>query len=1541
MSIDPNHFRNETVEKLSLYKDLVSRMTQFGGDRITNSAEQAILEFIDLDGDTDLDGNVIEASELVTLNSTLQTIIDNPNVHIEDNGSFKRGVDIAGLPGGAAADFEFLQGIERFAEASENDLQQYFVDAMQLGTIPIIGSNFNESDLAKLFDAVKNNRTNHLEVETWSKELSRESTIYEAAYPGVDQTTLTDPQKDAAVQQFIDFFNDDTSGLFAQGYNLSDAQASLSLFDNGIDDYNKLSLYGGIKKDRDFNINTSEILLFDALLDTPEFSAINSINASGDIVPPAPPGTYTPVFDDGDPLNDTDGKFNFLLQILVGKGDSRSNIASQMKNYLFQALSTGKVPVTEKDFNYDNMMELLDVLDDPIEFNKLHTEPWIKERADLFQPVANGGIGWTEQEFRDFFNSDVDTDGDGKPDGLFEQGMSMSNARQVLALIDVKIESIQTLNKFDGIRLYANLLDDPNLNITTSTIIAFDEKLNSPEFISISSINPDGDLVPPIPPLAYTPIFEDGSIGDETDGRLNLMLQMLTGQGDANPNIASTMRAYIEQALITGKTPISEKDFTYDNIMEVIDAIGDTLETNKLYGGAWARERHPTDLVEQDKLENFLNGDDSIFPPKPGLFDKGYTLAEANKVIALYDQGISNFHQLEFYGQVIKENRFSSVSSLLQFHDMLSEPPYADLFQPPENIINVIDLDGDFDTSKVAYTPIFNDGNPLTDTDEQLNRLFELYAGIEREADLAAITTRQEELAYKQKVREQRDFMIQALVTKEVPISEKDFNYDNIIELMDAVGDTVKLNKLYTEAWIADPEREQKIFDAGYTVDEFKEFFNGNTGLPPVQGLFDQGKALSTARSVLNLFDQGIEDFDRLQLYANVFDDQFIIIASNDIIPFDALLSSPEFSSINSINPDGDIIPPAPPQVYTPIFDDGDPTDDTDGKLNFIFQIIVGKGDANRNMASEMRGYMSQALSSGEVPITEKPFSYENIMELLDVLDDPIEFNKLFTEPWANKRASLFQPVANGGIGWDRDEFIDFFNSDIDADGDGKPDGLFEQGVSLSTATQIVGLIDSKIESVQGPNRFDALELYANLLGDFGLNMTTSTIMAVDGVLNSPEFITVNSINPDGDLVPEFDALGNIISSSIFDDGNTASDVDGRLNHILQILGNKGDNNLRLASEMSATMFQAIVDNEVPITGKPFSYDNVMEIIDILDDEDALERLRIEYWAAGLNDDQLDTRGRNRDDLRNSFTTFYENSDVTTSTKLRQLYEAGLYDPYSYEFYLELFEELDLTASQVIALSSLEGGIDSEEELQYISSVSSDKIVIDTNPEPNASGNIVIDYPAQATFWADQLGIIDAPGDPAKTQFESDFTDIMAYNNSLSETAAYFLDIYTNLTDKSDFAAYKDSHLNGADGHYLKRLQEFSISEGLTTIETEELLDLLENPPLIDLEKVEDYSSNTLGLSVTDTNGLMSLVSVLPAPDIGAIEAFALGKGLTTDQVSNLTDIIEEPPYRIVRQNELLKQALTFDEIPEVGGIFNYTNIDDLLSRVQFDGTIA
>ena len=266
-------------------------------------------------------------------------------------------------------------------------------------------------------------------------------------------------------------------------------------------------------------------------------------------------------------------------------------------------------------------------------------------------------------------------------------------------------------------------------------------------------------------------------------------------------------------------------------------------------------------------------------------------------------------------------------------------------------------------------------------------------------------------------------------------------------------------------------------------------------------------------------------------------------------------------------------------------------------------------------------------------------------------------------------------------------------------------------------------------------------------------------------------------------------------------------------------------------------------------------------------DADELSKLKIKYWAEGLDNNTVGYH--KRDDLRRIYTRLYQDSNYDKLSAFQEMFEVGIFDPSGFNYYKELMEELERTKGFILDLANFDNAIASNKELDTYLDLNESN----TRPSPERQLDEV---------WIPQ-GLVNASE-------RSVFVDLINRTGSISKTQAYFVDIYDTLTDKTEISHYRDALVAGASAHTLSELHEFRLSQGLSLLQTQELMDLLEDPK-----------------------------STANAPG-GVVD-----------------------PQR-ARKYDLLRESLAFDALPVIGTTnyttLSYSSLMNLLNRVQTDGSV-
>jgi hypothetical protein len=345
-------------------------------------------------------------------------------------------------------------------------------------------------------------------------------------------------------------------------------------------------------------------------------------------------------------------------------------------------------------------------------------------------------------------------------------------------------------------------------------------------------------------------------------------------------------------------------------------------------------------------------------------------------------------------------------------------------------------------------------------------------------------------------------------------------------------------------------------------------------------------------------------------------------------------------------------------------------------------------------------------------------------------------------------------------------------------------------------------------------------------------------------------------------------------------------------------VGDKSDPN---SSTKQRYLSSAISEGKLPISGKPLNlntlntsagfataYDNLDKLFDAVDDADLMRELKIDSWVDNLPTAKLSYY--RKEDVKRVFNSSFDASSDRVISTFQNLFESGIYDLSSVEYFKDLLENQKKREVDIRAM--IQANIFSPED--YNAHVNLNP----ANMKLKVDGTV--DKPLQADLWVSQNKIQSAH----KAIFEDFLSNAP---DSVLKTETYYIEIYDNLgvsgglagSSKNNISAFRDAHNRGAEPRELMDLLEYSIAEGLSYTDI--------NSTVVDGKTLLSYLTDPMDLS--NKNGF----NVDP---------------------------------KFARRHELLKEALATQSVPAVSG-FSYDNsktefenLKILLSSVKTDGSI-
>ena len=554
-------------------------------------------------------------------------------------------------------------------------------------------------------------------------------------------------------------------------------------------------------------------------------------------------------------------------------------------------------------------MEVNDLIGNTPEFNKLYIDPWIAERTGKFTASSI-----TQAEFKVFFED------------LFDRDFNLTQTQKLLDLFDAGIKDK------DSLEFYAKMIEEDN-SLSARIIFLLEDYRNS---LGVDfKIRAGGELIGTKTETdlggglykteyKYTnPVFEADIPTTATPAEIEdykkkafqlnqfgeILFKKMAPQGatELSKDYASRLQAMQEPSrLLEGmlsdsdsKLIITGKNFSYENVMDIVLAAGDlgaesfsfngtlptdtmsvtyykdTQATNKLYAEGWSNDASRVAKMAAGvpplsvtAFKELFNGNRAL--DVTGLFDEGFNLNQAQKILGLIDGGITDVDRLKFYGRILDSGVPISASMIKAFDNLWNGAEFTGVTVSPT---------GQIKTANGINVTAFSGGSgPLGNTPgDHLNHLMNilLKAG-NPDPNIAS---------------EQARYLNECLQTGEVAITGKSLTYANLMEVNDAIADNDKFNKLQIQYWTEGLSTQQlgnrnrqdlnRVFNRLYkesnynTIQEFQRLLEEN-GLYDPSGLsyyrelmeeMDRGKAFTLD---LATFDNAIASSRELDTYMDL-----------------------------------------------------------------------------------------------------------------------------------------------------------------------------------------------------------------------------------------------------------------------------------------------------------------------------------------------------------------------------------------------------------------------------------------------------------------------------------------------------------------------------------------------------------------------------------------------------------------------------------------------------------------------------------------------
>jgi hypothetical protein len=727
--------------------------------------------------------------------------------------------------------------------------------------------------------------------------------------------------------------------------------------------------------------------------------------------------------------------------------------------------------------------------------------------------------------------------------------------------------------------------------------------------------------------------------------------------------------------------------------------------------------------------------------------------------------------------------------------------------------------------------------------------------------------------------------LMNAIKSGTVPILGTRFNIADMNFLQEATRNN-KVNYVYTEAWYRETDHASKILFSSKS--DFADFFNG---------LFDRDFNLNQVKEVLLMADkladklpatptaaQKTDCIKRLELYSTLMNDYDS--SSKDLLSFDT------FASAANI-PISSTVTTSQIRAYDPALSNIYGSSGNGPKMNELLSVVAAdKSDPNSSMKQR---YLLSAISEGKLPISGKPLTlngatpnfgsdYANLTKLFDAVGDDVKTSNLHLDRLASDPlyTSLFDRMGTTGTPaepWLINELRTKVNNGT---------------CNLSQAEKMIKLSDSLAKSVAASvsdSDFEKkLGLYSKLLLGNNSSVNEKGILIFDNFLSKTPSGASGLALMDSSKLSTYSPGGRLFNTTA--DGNKMQDLWD------VFVGDKSDPN---SSTKQRYLSSAISEGKLPISGKPLNlntlktgtnfpdaYTNLTKLFAAVDDADLMRELKIDSWVDNLPTAKLSYH--RKEDVKRVFNSSFDASSDRVISTFQNLFESGIYDLSSVEYFKDLLENQKKREVDIRAM--IQANIFSPED--YNAHVNLNP----ANMKLKVDGTV--DKPLQADLWVSQNKIQSAH----KAIFEDFLSNAP---DSVLKTETYYIEIYDNLgvsgglagSSKNNISAFRDAHNRGAEPRELMDLLEYSIAEGLSYTDI--------NSTVVDGKTLLSYLTDPMDLS--NKNGL----NVDP---------------------------------KFARRHELLKEALATQSVPAVSG-FSYDNsktefenLKILLSSVKTDGSI-
>ena len=763
-----------------------------------------------------------------------------------------------------------------------------------------------------------------------------------------------------------------------------------------------------------------------------------------------------------------------------------------------------------------------------------------------------------------------------------------------------------------------------------------------------------------------------------------------------------------------------------------------------------------------------------------------------------------------------------------------------------------------------------------------------------------------------------------AIKSGTVPILGTKFNIADMNLLQEATKNN-KVNYVYTEAWYRENGHKSTVLFSSKS--DFADFFNG---------LFDRDFNVNQVKEVLLMADkladklpatptaaQKADCVKRLELYSTIMKDYKA--SAKDLLSFDT------FASAANI-PISSTVTTSQIRAYDPALSNIYGSSGNGPKMNDLLSVVAG--DTTDPNSSTKQRYLLSAISEGKLPISGKTLNlntlssgtnftdaYSNLTKLFDAVGDNVKTTKLHLDRMASesKYTSLFGRMGTAGSPaepW----LINQLRTKVTS-GD----------CNLGQVEKVMELADNLAKNVD-PGVSDAdfqkkIGLYLKVFLDDDSSVNVRDIVTFDKFLNKiPSGVPgVAALKSGLDLI-DSSKLTNYVPGSgqiLFDINNTNSAIASNAQKMQDLwdvfIGDETDPN---SSTKQRYLLSAISKGKLPISGKTLTangatlnfgtdYTNLDKLFAAVDDADLMRKLKIDSWVDNLPAAKLSYH--NKEDVKRVFNSSFDASSYRVISTFQNLFESGIYDLSSLEYFKDLLENQKKTEADIRAMIKL--NILSPEDLNAYSNANTTNVKLDANGK--------VDKDAQVNYWVSTGFSLN--GTPLKIDnvaadknIFKDFlsNDVSNAVDSVLKTGTYYVSIYNNLgsgglalgssTKTQAIGTFRDVHNNGAEPRELMDLLEYSLAESLT---------------YANISTALTFTTGTLG-------GNKSLLTYLTDPM----------------HSSNKIGFNIDPQF--ARRHELLKEVIQTGDFPTIPGFTltgttPFDKLKNLLNGVNASGSIG